>query len=342
MQIIIFGMHRSGTSPLARIINLMGAYTGPEGSLMKPHMANPKGYWERNDVFELHQEVLKSVGGNWHGDPGWERAELDFGQLSDEQRQRFETRAREIVHNLDAHRPWVLKDPRMCLLFPLWQDLLEVPICVHIYRSPVQVAQSLHTRDGFSIRFGIALWEKYHLAALANTRGLPHVLVSHRRLMEQPVDTVRELHESLVALGVQRLYRPSEKELRAFIDPTLYRERGDEQLAGEFLNQAQLRLFQRFEDGSALEAETLPPLSAGAREALGEHLGAEEKRQATQKAEADRQAKAAQVIKLQQELDAIKQIHHAELQAKAAVEAVLGEQLRAQNEVVAAVRAEAS
>jgi hypothetical protein len=30
MQIIVLGMHRAGTSAVTRLINLMGAYLGPE------------------------------------------------------------------------------------------------------------------------------------------------------------------------------------------------------------------------------------------------------------------------------------------------------------------------
>ena len=34
MQIVVLGMHRSGTSSVTRLINMMGAYAGGEGDLM--------------------------------------------------------------------------------------------------------------------------------------------------------------------------------------------------------------------------------------------------------------------------------------------------------------------
>ena len=40
MQIIVLGMHRSGTSLVTRLINMMGAYFGPEGSLA-PSVLHP-------------------------------------------------------------------------------------------------------------------------------------------------------------------------------------------------------------------------------------------------------------------------------------------------------------
>ena len=34
MQIIVLGMHRSGTAVMTKLLNMMGAYVGAEGSLM--------------------------------------------------------------------------------------------------------------------------------------------------------------------------------------------------------------------------------------------------------------------------------------------------------------------
>ena len=34
--------------------------------------------------------------------------------------------------NLDAHRPWVMKEPRLCLLLPLLRPVLEAPVCIHV------------------------------------------------------------------------------------------------------------------------------------------------------------------------------------------------------------------
>lgn len=279
MQLIVLGMHRSGTSPLTRLLNLMGAYVGAEGGLMDPTVANPKGHWERLDVYELHQDFFKAVG------VGWQKVcRLNLEEVSNEQRAAFTEQARRIVHKLDAYRPWVLKDPRMCLLFPLWRESLEVPICVYVYRSPLQVAQSLHTRDGFSLRFGMALWEYYNLAALRHTRGFPRVLVAHGDLMRQPLETVQTLYAELEGLGVRGLHLPDEKEILAFIEPALYRERGESELEEQFANPAQLTLLRAFEERRVLEWETVPALSAGAWEALQEYEAIQEQLRDMEKA----------------------------------------------------------
>jgi len=65
MQILVLGMHRSGTSMVARLLNMMGVYFAPEGVEMPAHHSNPKGFWERKDVYELSKRLLASAGYDW-------------------------------------------------------------------------------------------------------------------------------------------------------------------------------------------------------------------------------------------------------------------------------------
>ena len=58
MQLIILGMHRSGTSMVTRLVNMMGAYFGPEGVSLGANDENPKGFWERRDVLDLDEALL--------------------------------------------------------------------------------------------------------------------------------------------------------------------------------------------------------------------------------------------------------------------------------------------
>ena len=143
--------------------------------------------------------------------------------MPQETRDRFDHEARKIILALDAHRPWFLKEPRICLLAQLWLNLLEVPVSVIVHRSAIEVARSLEMRNGFPLRFGLALWERYNTSALNATLGLRRVQVNHSDLMADPVQLVRTLSMQLEALGVRGLALPSDEEILAFIDPSLYR-----------------------------------------------------------------------------------------------------------------------
>lgn len=265
MQIMVLGMHRSGTSAVARLLNMMGAYFAPEGQGLPPSKTNPKGYWERHDVVNLNNQVLGGLG------IGWDTiSNYDSSQITPEISAQFSSRAQEIVLGLDAHRPWMMKDPRLNLLLPLWLPLLELPVCVYVYRSPIQVAQSLAARENFSIHLGLALWEKYNLIALADSAHLPRILVSYEELMSNPLGTVKYLYDSLQNLEIQGLRLPHDKEVTAFVDANLFHAKGDDSLQGEYINSQQLALFEAFKNGSIL-TQILPKLSQGAVAVLKEY-----------------------------------------------------------------------
>lgn len=265
MQIFVIGMHRSGTSVTARLLNLMGAYLGPEDLLMEADRFNPKGYWERKDVYELNQTILKRAGVHW------QTAESNILQhLSGEDLANLDQKIMQLLLRLDAHRPWYIKDPRLCLTFPLWRKHLEFPVVIHVYRSPIQIAQSLQTRNGFSLQFGVALWEKHTIASLKATVGCPEFLVSHIDLVTKPLQVVTTLHQQLTELGCRGLRLPHENEVLSFISPALYREQGKVDLEKEFLNQQQADLRDAFLSGKILTLDDRSHLtvSAGAHAIL--------------------------------------------------------------------------
>jgi glycosyltransferase involved in cell wall biosynthesis len=266
MQIIVLGMHRSGTSMVARLLNMMGAYFATETTAMLPTTANPKGYWEREDIRQLNDQVIQSLGMSWDN-----ISDFDSQLLTQELQQHLQDSAQKIIFSLETHRPWMIKDPRLCLLLPLWQPLLEIPVYVYVYRNPIQVAQSLKTREDFPLTLGIALWEKYNLYGLANCADWPRILVSHQELVTQPVNTVRKLHQDLLDCEVQGLRLPADKEIRAFIEPKLFREQGNIQLQGGYINQEQQHLIEAFENGSIFQFSQVPNLSAGTIEILQEY-----------------------------------------------------------------------
>src|SRR4051812_9685492 len=110
MQIIILGMHRSGTSLTTRLVNMMGAYFGPETSVGEITADNPKGFWERPEVFKLNDAILAAKGCTWHDLSRWNPQEASIIP------ENLARHLAKITLGMDAFRPWVLKDPRLCLL----------------------------------------------------------------------------------------------------------------------------------------------------------------------------------------------------------------------------------
>ena len=82
MQLIVLGMHRSGTSMLMRLLNLMGAYFGPEGISTGANAENPRGFWERRDIRSLNDALLWSKGRDWNRISGLDLAGIPAATLS--------------------------------------------------------------------------------------------------------------------------------------------------------------------------------------------------------------------------------------------------------------------
>lgn len=256
MQIFVLGMHRSGTSVVTRLINLMGAYFGPQSVSTGANPENPKGFWERRDVRDENDALLWSAGADW-----WEVADFNLERVPDDAIERFDRKVPIILRDLEAHRPWVVKEPRFCLLFPIWRRHVETPVCVLVHRSPVQVAYSLQHRNGFPLSFGVALWERYVLDSLSGSTGLPRIIVSYEKIMADPVGEAKSLHHQLTDLGIDGVRRLSKTEISSFVSPELFHHRNTENDEIKLLNPEQLQLVNMMVTGQALDIQNVPHLS---------------------------------------------------------------------------------
>jgi hypothetical protein len=263
MQLMVLGMHRSGTSVLARLLNLMGVYFAPEGASTGANRENPKGFWERRDVRVLNDMVLHSAGCDWNRVSDFAIEAVPQAVITE-----FKTRASTLVLEMDAHRPWFMKEPRLCLLLPLWLEVLESPICINIFRNPLEVASSLRTRNDIPIESGLALWERYVRSALRASAGLPSLMVLHRELMQDPVGAATKLHARLGEAGVRGLRLPSDGEIRAFVREDLYREREGDPLLAPFADSPQVAMFDRLASGAAEPDELVAALAPASRKSL--------------------------------------------------------------------------
>jgi hypothetical protein len=53
LQILVLGMHRSSTSMVARLLNMMGAYLAPEGVELPAHLRSANYEWYRISSFTV-------------------------------------------------------------------------------------------------------------------------------------------------------------------------------------------------------------------------------------------------------------------------------------------------
>jgi hypothetical protein len=260
MQLFVLGMHRSGTSTVTRLLNMAGAYFGPEGISNGADEGNLKGFWERVDVRAACDGLLQESGFDW-----WKVADFSLDRIPEETRARHVGSLKRIFLELDAHRPWVVKEPRLSLLFPLVRPLLELPVCIHVTREPLEIADSLQTRNGFPAPAGLALWELYTIRAFEASTGLPRLLVHYEDVMSAPVDTFARVVGQLNDLGVVGLRVPTDREITAYIDPELHREHRSPVDRRMWMNEQQMSLATAIDDGTVIDCgAVLHDVSQGA------------------------------------------------------------------------------
>jgi len=186
----VLGMHRSGTSALSGTLNLLGLEFGSD--LMGATKGNPKGHFENMFVYRLNEKFLKE------NDFTWDSYYFDFNKISKNKKEQYIEEAKKIINaefkNADK---FVIKDPRICLLFPIWEEAcLELSIDIKIilpYRNPLEVAHSLKARNNFSLQKGYLLWLEHFLLAENHSRAYQRMFISFEELLEESKLTMERL-----------------------------------------------------------------------------------------------------------------------------------------------------
>jgi len=193
--VVVLGMHRSGTSALAGVLAKLGAT--PPRTLMPADRENLAGYWESDVIFRIHTRLLIALDSEWDSP-----APLPANWWLSPTAERFEDELVDAVGDEFGAAPlFVLKDPRICRLLPLWTRVFSRigarPGYVLLTRNPIEVAGSLHARDGFTHETSFLLWLRYLLEAELGTRGARRTFVTFATLLENWPEAVRKIAADL-------------------------------------------------------------------------------------------------------------------------------------------------
>ena len=194
LAVCVAGMHRSGTSMVARILAECGVYLGEPDELLPAAEDNVAGHFEHAEFVQLNDEVLATLGGAWDVVPPryaiWRRRRLEP----------LRERAVTLAGRMRPHAPWGWKDPRTSLTLPFWLDVvpdLRLVVCV---RDVVAVAHSLLVRDHSSELFGMRLWAAYNRRLLAAAPRNRTLVTRYETYFDDPE---REIGRLVAFLGLE-------------------------------------------------------------------------------------------------------------------------------------------
>jgi O-antigen biosynthesis protein len=159
---VITGMHRSGTSLLASLLQSAGVDIGKR--LMPPGEGNVKGYFENLDFTDFHEEALSCQGISKNGWTLEKQIKVPEQLLE---------RAKVLAQGNSAERLWGWKDPRTTLFLNFWASLIPESKFLLIYRAPWEVIDSLYRRRNlgdevfdFNPNFALQIWQNYNQEVL--------------------------------------------------------------------------------------------------------------------------------------------------------------------------------
>jgi hypothetical protein len=218
--LFVFGMGRSGSSALTRVLSLCGGALPAE--LVGATEGNPLGHWEPQDALALNQAFLSRHGASWFDPTLRLQGEVAFTK---EEREAFIEQIKTFLDPLSELPLLVIKEPRVTALSEFWfeaarQLRMAIRIAIPV-RHPAEVAASLAARDGASLELSSALWLKYNLLGERASRPYPRVFVDYTRLLD---DWRGELARIAKALSVD-LVRQNEAAVDEFLRQDLRRQR---------------------------------------------------------------------------------------------------------------------
>jgi hypothetical protein len=196
--VVVLGMHRSGTSAIARGLKVLNVDLGDNLMPGAPG-ENEKGFWEDLDVYRLNEKLLAKMGSAWD-----QLRRIDVAPLCREEfaEDRFEASAL-IERKMRSSSVFGFKDPRTTILLPFWQCVFEDLGLKESYviavRNPLEVCESLRKRNGLEPSFSMALWLKYTWSAVEHSDGQQRVCVSYSNLLAEPA---KELARIAAATGL--------------------------------------------------------------------------------------------------------------------------------------------
>lgn len=217
--VVVLSMHRSGTSALTRVLGLLGC-TLPRTLVAPRKNDNDAGFWESQAVVDVNAGICESAGSNWND---W--IPLSQEWLSSPVKGGFVDQAHEVLEQeFGDSRLFVLKDPRLCRLMPVWAEALDRfgarSLFVLPVRNPLEVSASLRKRNQLLSDDSHLAWLRHMLDAERYSRGQPRVYTRYADLVDNWRRTVERISTNL-DLAWPNKSAAVEDEVDAFLDRDL-------------------------------------------------------------------------------------------------------------------------
>jgi len=182
--IVVLGMHRSGTSAITGLLCSSGISIGK--SIMPPKPDNPIGFFENQKIQELNDTILNLYNSTWDSIFSLPEDWLENSMLKS-----YYLDATNLINEeFGSDSLFMIKDPRLSLLLPFWNIVLErLDVSIYVIfmvRNPFEIASSLEHRNNFDVNKSLHLTARYWEHGELNSRKFRRVLIDFSEFIGQP------------------------------------------------------------------------------------------------------------------------------------------------------------
>ncbi|WP_261903461.1 sulfotransferase [Vibrio fortis] len=202
MQVVILGMHRSGTSILSKVLSSLGVNMGEFDE--KIYISNVEGHFEDLRMLEINERILKNLQCSWDKPPSIERIRKNKSWIAQEYNDYIKSKK----------GIWGVKEPRLSLFSDIFCDLTPNARIIYCLRDENEVAKSLNVREGMPIETGLELKKIYDETISASIRGRDYLLVEYTKLTQNPDEVLKEICQFLsleyTKTAIEHIKRPND------------------------------------------------------------------------------------------------------------------------------------
>lgn len=218
-QIVVLGMHRSGTSLLALILKELGVNMGEK--TLEGTSSNPYGHEEDIEFLRINQNMLRAMGGSWDFPP---REDVIAKKIS-----RFSDTIQNIIEQRDSNNMiWGWKEPRTTLLMEAYSKYLNNPKYICMYRNVEDVAKSLKKRNMMPVSKGISLANEYNERMEKFLQSVEKSNIMKISFEEMNQNSTEVIYELIDFLDINPDSKQIENAIKIFKPLNIVRSKGSE------------------------------------------------------------------------------------------------------------------
>ncbi|MGV6826863.1 MAG: sulfotransferase [bacterium] len=253
-MIFVLGMHRSGTSAVTRMLNLMGATLGDD-LLPAQESVNARGFWEHRKLVAINERLMGKLGREWY-----DVRALPEDWLHNPEFASYRSNIRDFIEQNFAQKPLsALKDPRLCRVLTVWLDALRGAdlqmSSVLVLRDPHEVVASIRKRDPLDEITGYLLWARYTREAEIQSRHLPRSIITYGALLNDWREAARKIADDLNIQWPEDMESSAGK-IDKEIDPNLRHQQGSGTNTSSGIVNLCEHIYSTLSDPDAIQHET--------------------------------------------------------------------------------------